>query len=138
MAPGVPGAPGGATPYGLPGVSTVRDNLNDALNQVVARLTAFMTEVASLQVATYVSDRIQDVQYDPGSNAFTAGAQQRALTSIRLDGDTKACVPTDAGQIDQALWAVHTAMVQQAQANRAAMVKTAADALAGLLSVYTR
>ncbi len=125
----------GAVAMGLPGMEAIRDTLGKALGQLADKLVAFMNDVTTLEVATYVSDRIQEVHYDPNTNSFSAGAQQRALTSIRLGGDIKICVPTDAGQIDEALWAIHTGMVQQAQANRTAMIKMAADMLAGLLNL---
>jgi peptidase C25-like protein len=126
--------PEGAVAMGLPSVAAIRDTLGKALGQLAEQLAAFMRDVTTLEVATYVSDRMQEVRYDPGTGNFSTEAQQRALTSIRFDGDTKICVPTDAGQVDAALWAIHTGMVQQAQANRTAMLKMAADMLAGLLN----
>jgi hypothetical protein len=122
-----------ALAMGIPGVDTIRDNLHRALGQLAARLAAFMSDVTTLEVATYVSDRVEDVASEPGTGRFTGDARQRALTQITFDGHTKICVPTNAGQIDDALWTIHTAMVQQAQANRAAMIKTSADVLASLL-----
>jgi hypothetical protein len=53
---------------------------------------------------------------------------------MELDGDTKVLVPkTDMG-IDQELWAIHTAMVAQAQANRTEMIKAIAQAASGLFA----
>lgn len=140
-APTVP-PPGGAdydaASFGLLGGDTARqikDSLTDVLKQLTDRLSAFMNDVTSLQVATYVSENMQDVKYSSASGEFTAGAIQRALTQINLDGDMKICVPMTADQLDADLWAVHVSMVEQAQANRTAMIKTAADVLAGLLGV---
>jgi hypothetical protein len=122
----------------LPGADTIKqiqESLTAALAQMGKRLADFMKEVATLEVATFVSDNTVGVQYESSTDQFTAGARLRALTCIGFDGDMKICVPRDAGQIDQALWAIHTRMVQQAQANQAAMLKTAADVLAGLLGL---
>jgi hypothetical protein len=115
-------------------VQQIRDSLTSALGQMAARLAAFMQEIATLEVATFVSDG-EGAQYDSSTDQFTTGAKLRALTRISFDGDMKVCVPRDAGQIDQALWAIHTSMIQQAQANRTAMLKTAAEVLSGLLGL---
>jgi hypothetical protein len=72
-----------------------------------------------------------EVKYENGQ--FTGGAKLRALTRIKLDGDTLVCVPEKKGEIDQVLWALHSDMVQRAQANRAEMLKTAVTAATGLL-----
>jgi hypothetical protein len=42
-------------------------------------------------------------------------------------------VPTYAGEIDQALWAIHLQTVAQAQAHRAEMVKTLGELVASLI-----
>jgi len=60
-------------------------------------------------------------------------AKLRAFTRIKIDGDTLVCVPERQGEIDEALWAIHLDMVQQAQAHRAEMIKTAVSAATGLL-----
>jgi hypothetical protein len=54
---------------------------------------------------------------------------------MSLDGDTQVLVPTNAEGIDERLWAIHVSMVQQAQTNRAEMVRAIATAAAGLLGV---
>jgi hypothetical protein len=59
------------------------------------------------------------------------------LTHISADGDTQVCVPMDAGELDETLWAIHTDMVNQAMANRTAMMKAVADSLIGLLGPPT-
>ncbi|MBN2305000.1 MAG: hypothetical protein JXQ72_11005 [Anaerolineae bacterium] len=116
-------------------VRQVRDSLSDTLKRLANQLAIFMGDVTSLEVATYVSEAMQDVKFDSQKGEFTAGAVQRALTRINFDGDMKICVPMNADEVDQDVWNVHTAMVAQAQANRAAMIKTVADVLAGLLGV---
>jgi len=111
----------------------VRDSLTNTLQTLAARLASFVEDVTSLEVATFTSESIENTKYDLTAKTFTGGAQQRALTHISLDGDTKICVPIDAGEIDDSLWAIHTQMVQQALANRTAMIKAAADVLIGFL-----
>lgn len=111
----------------------VRENLANTLQTLAARLATFVEDVTSLEVATFTSESMESTKYDLATKTFTGGAQQRALTHISLDGDTKICVPIDSGEIDESLWAIHTQMVQQALANRTAMIKAAADVLTGLL-----
>lgn len=56
------------------------------------------------------------------------------MTRMSLDGDTQVLVPVGDDGVDERLWAIHVSMVQQAQANRAEMVRAIAAAAAGLLS----
>jgi hypothetical protein len=122
----------------LPGAETIKqiqESLANALGQMGERLADFMKEAATLEVATFVSDSAVGVQYESSTDQFTAEARLRTLMRIGLDGDMRVCVPRDAGQIDQALWSIHTSMVQQAQANRAVILKTTAEVLAGLLGL---
>ncbi len=80
---------------------------------------------------TYVSDDLAGVQYDAQTRAF-ANAKLRAMTRVNLDGDTLNVVPEKSSKVDADLWNVHLAMVQQAQTNRAEMLKTAATLLGSL------
>lgn len=130
-----------ATPKGLfgrpdepaePGpFQQVRDTLRSALETLGARIVQFADDVATLEVRTYVSERIEEVRPD-GAQGFEF-AQQRALTYINFDGDTQVVVPVDAGQIDAALWQIHLQTVAQAQAHRQAMLKTVGDLVAGFI-----
>jgi hypothetical protein len=72
---------------------------------------------------------VSGAKYEKGE--FT-NAQLRAITRISLDGDVLNVVPESGGELDRALWEVHLAMVQQAQANRAEMLKTAVSLLGSL------
>jgi hypothetical protein len=129
-------------------VSAVEFGLLDPLKQVQARLTDALQEftvklgetlkqaindASSLEVATYVSDAMTEVAYDAASGRFKEPAQLRALTRINFDGDTLVCVPEKEGAIDEALWAIHTDMVQRAQAQRAELLKAVVSAATGLL-----
>ncbi|EFO78988.1 hypothetical protein OSCT_3149 [Oscillochloris trichoides DG-6] len=157
--PSVPGIPGlGTQPamptgmtdesgasFGLFGSGEKKEGEKGAVSEVVQKLTASIQEFAErigetlkrtiedashLEVETYVADDLTTVNYRSGD--FN-GAQLRAVTRMSLDGDTQVMVPRREGQIDEELWAIHLSMVQQAQANRAEMIRTIANAAAGLL-----
>jgi hypothetical protein len=137
-AAGVPSA-AGATEFGLLGrgedASELRDKLFGAAKSFVERMSQAaekaVSEVTTLEVLTYTSDDIGNVQKDD----MDGTASLRAITRIKADGDLEVCVPATDGQVDQALWELHAGMVQQAQANRAELIRTAIDAVSGLLKV---
>ena len=93
-------------------------------------LEAAIDDATTLEVSTYVSDDMTKVTGDIKSTA-----KLRAITRIKIDGDTVVCVPEKEGEIDKDLWAIHVDMVQQAQANRAALIETAVSAITDLLKV---
>ncbi len=107
------------------------DSLKSALVTLGNKIGEFAGEVATLEVRTYVSDRIEDVRPD-GAKGFQY-AQQRAFTYVAFDGDTQVVVPVDAGQIDDALWKIHLETVAQAQAHRQAMLKTVGELVTGFI-----
>jgi len=128
-----------------PGAQAIDYGLMDSLRQGQARLTSALQQfadtlssalqeavqnISSLEISTYVSDKINDVKYEDGH--FT-GARLRAVTRITFSGDTMVCVPEREDKIDEALWAIHTDMVQRALANRAELLKAAVSAMAGLV-----
>lgn len=108
-------------------------SLGDGLQNLVSRLSEFLgkalDDAASLEIATYVSENLESVRYQ---NGRFKGAQLRALTHIKVDGDTLVCVPEDEGTIDTELWRIHLEMMRQAQASRAELLKTAVEAVTGL------
>jgi hypothetical protein len=112
--------------------------LTDALQEFAVKLGESLKraidDVSSLEVSTYVSDNMTGVTYDSASGQFAGTAKLCALTRINLDGDTLVCIPERDGEIDQAVWAIHTDMVQRAQAHRAELLKAAVSAATGLLS----
>ncbi len=111
-------------------------NLSETLQGFVGRLGEFLgkalDEATSLEVSTYVSEDMSEVKFEGGR--FT-GAQLRAMTRIEIDGDTLICVPETDGEVDMALWKVHTDMVQQAQASRTELLKTVVSAATGLVDL---
>jgi len=55
------------------------------------------------------------------------------MTRIAFDGDTQVYVPAHKQGVDQDLWQIHMAMVQEAQANRAQFLQTMAEMATNLL-----
>ena len=124
-----------AVDYGLFDSDTLkqaRARLINALRQFSDKLGSALEkaidDATTLEVSTYVSDDMSQVRRD-----LAGTAKLRAFTRIKIDGDTLVCVPERQGEIDEALWAIHLDMVQQAQAHRAEMIKTAVSAATGLL-----
>jgi hypothetical protein len=135
---GVPSAPG-ATEFAIwdrgEEASELRDKLIGSAKGFVERMgqaaEKAVSEVTTLEVLTYTSDDMSQVKKDD----MDGTAALRAITRIRADGDIEVCVPAKDGQVDQALWELHSEMVQQAQVNRAELIRTAVDAVSGLLKV---
>jgi hypothetical protein len=110
------------------------ETLQEFATQLSQTLEQTIKDAAHLEVETYVSDDISAVDYRHGN---FSGARLRAVTRMSLDGDTQVLVPDRDGIIDEELWAIHTSMVQQAQANRAEMIRAIASAAAGLFSAIS-
>jgi len=103
-------------------VQQFAENLGQALAKAV-------DDAATLEVSTYVSDS-QTLEI---GNNFPGNSRLRAYTRIKIDGDIQVLIPADAGEVDRVLWSLHLDMIQQAQANRAEMIKAASSAATGLL-----
>jgi hypothetical protein len=112
-------------------VREVAGALTEALGNLASELATFSRNVTSLTVDTYISDDMTSVDV---ANPERSGAVRRASTRVSLDGDMQVVVPREAGALDESLWAIHTQMVAQAQANRAQMLRIAAEALTSLLT----
>lgn len=106
--------------------------LRDFTKKLSVALQNFVTDMSKLEVTTYVSDDIESVQ---SKDDLLKSARLRAFTRIKLDGDTEIVVPSTDGGLDDDLWAIHVAMVQQAQVHRAELLKTAVSAASGLAQV---
>jgi hypothetical protein len=105
------------------------DAIKGMAESAAKAVAAAAADVVTLEVATYTSDQITQVE----RRNLAATANLRAVTVVKPDGDIDVCVPRkEDGDIDQALWQVHADMVQQAQANRAALFKTVVDAVSYL------
>ncbi len=116
-------------------MSELQDAVRKYAADLAAKLNSFVQDISTLEVRTYTTPADQ-VPTDLSSNKIqTEGkATLRAYTTIGLDGDTTALAPLDAaGEINQAVWALHQEMVKQALDNRATMIKTMGDAAAAAL-----
>lgn len=142
--PGGLPAQGSAGSYGLgdlfrsggEAVNETFQKLNETLRGFAEKLSqtlqTTLEDAAHLEVETYVASDLAAIAYRQGD---FSGAELRAVTRMSLDGDTQVLVPQrDGGGVDTELWAVHTSMVAQAQANRAEMIKAIAEAASGLFA----
>jgi hypothetical protein len=115
------------------GVAEVRDKIVGSVQAFIERMThaveKAMTEVTTLEVLTYTSEDLAKVKREDLEGTATL----HALTRIEIDGDIQSFVPTRGGQIDEELWTLHMDMVQQAQTNRAELIRTAVQAISGLV-----
>jgi hypothetical protein len=124
----------GGTDYGV--FDTLRQagaGAGNSLQQFIEKLGAFLgnalDDATSLEVATYTSENITDVRYQDGK---FQGARLRALTRVKVDGDTLVCVPEEDGEVDQALWQIHLDMLKVAQASRAELLRSVVSAATGI------
>jgi hypothetical protein len=110
-----------------------QDGISAALIQFLDKLGDFLSatldEANSLEVRTYVSDEMSQVSYEHGQ---FSGARLFALTRIEIDGNALLCVPEQDGEVNTRIWEIHKDMVQQAQASRAELLKTAISAATNL------
>jgi hypothetical protein len=144
LSPGTPPSPApAAEAYGLfskgdgsgPATGGVSVELRQFMDTLGKFLSNAITEATTLEVKTYVAADMQAVRPDEKKEDFI-GAELRAITLVKMDGDTLVCVPQKDGEVDKELWAIHAEMVKQAQAGRTEMLKTvvaAAQSLAGLI-----
>ncbi len=116
-------------------VQTLADTLRSFAEKMTETLQATLQDVADLQVATYVADDLTTVDFRTGD---FSNAELRAFTRMELGGDTQVLVPRSDLGVDQELWAIHMAMVAQAQTNRAEMFKAIAQVASGLLTAVTK
>ncbi|MGW8251573.1 MAG: hypothetical protein ACWGO1_13085, partial [Anaerolineales bacterium] len=126
--------PATAEEYGLLDIgASVGSGVKKFVDKLGDFLSSALENAASLEIKTYVSENMADVKYESGQ---FSGASLRALTRIKIDGDTDVCVPETDGEVDVDLWQIHMEMVKQAQESRTELLKTvvsAASGLAGLL-----
>ncbi len=102
-------------------------------NTVAETLGQVISDAVSLEVKTYVSANMAQVARGKGSLPEAAGAELRAYTRCALDGDVDTCVPLKPdGEVDQALWSLHSELVAQAQSHRAQLVQALLSVLGPL------
>ena len=103
---------------------TLTKNLGEGISKWAADTT-------SLEIKTYTSTDLTNIEFDNKTGKFTGSNQPRprAMTFIKWDGDITAVIPEG----DQELWEIHSELVRQAQANRAAIVEAVLTALSSLI-----
>ncbi len=121
----------GSGEKGSEAMNKLTTSLQEFAERLGETLKRAIEDASHLEVETYVADDLSTVNYREGD---FSGAQLRAVTRMALDGDTQVVVPRRGDLLDTDLWAIHTSMVQQAQSNRAEMIRTLAAAAAGLFS----
>lgn len=112
-------------------VSEIGQALENFVKKVGDVLSEAVSDATTLEVSTFVTNDMSKIGVEKGK--LTGNPQLRALTIIKLDGDTVLCVPQDEfGKVDVVLWNIHLDMVKQAQVNRSELIKAAVSAVTGL------
>jgi hypothetical protein len=107
-------------------LETLGKQVSEITSALVNRLSEFVHQVQTLEVRSYVTEDLgTDVE------PFT-GAREYAVTRIELDGDTQTVISVELATLEDVMWDVHTRAVEQAQANRAAMLKAVGELLSTL------
>lgn len=124
--------------YGLrDSLREMRERLGGALRSVTESLGGALQraieDATELEVATYVAEDLSSVTFDRTTKRFE-GATLAALTRLSIDGDTAVLVPDQAAGINEELWKLHVAMLEQARSAQQELLRTAASTVAGLLS----
>lgn len=135
-------SPQRASAYGLredieKGMRVVVEQLTRAFTTLANSLATFANDVSSLEVETYSVPKLELIVKDQKGEygqALQVNGKRVAWTHIKLDGDLTAAVPTQDGELNEDLWAIHKDMVELAQANRSEMIRAAADTLVRLIS----
>lgn len=115
-------------------VANLRAALEKFANKVSTILSETVDDVARLQVTTFTSDDMEGVAWDRAKQSFGGDVKKRAVTAMKLDGDTLVVVPRRVSDTDEELWKIHSATVTQAQTYRAEMLKAAVAAATGLFN----
>jgi hypothetical protein len=115
--------------------ATLTHSMQAAADQLAGAIGHLARDVATLQVVTYSSEDLDAVDFDDSTGGFVGPARRRAMTRVRLDGQTTAIVPERDGTVEHEFWAVHCQLVEQAQSQRAKLLESAVAGVAGLLGV---
>jgi L-aminopeptidase/D-esterase-like protein len=112
---------------------TLQQAVKKFASDLATKVNTFISDVSTLEVRTYTTPSGQAEAFSADS-ASAGKATLQAFTSISFDGDTTICVPTDEnGEINKAVWELHQSTVQQAMANRTAMIQAVGEAAASAL-----
>lgn len=130
----VEGVSAGITDDVSAAVTNLRIALEKFANKVSTILSETVDDVTRIQVTTYVADDIEGVAWDKTKGEFGGDVKKRAITTMKLDGDTMVVVPRRGSEVDEELWKIHSATVTHAQNYRAEMMKAAVAAAVGLFN----
>jgi len=117
---------------------TVGDALKTFISQLALAIERLGHDVTSLEVCTYTSDDLNQVQYDPTTGRFNGPVNARVVTRIAFDGDVQVVVPQREGDLNEGLWVLHLAMVREAQNQRAQFLSSMADLAAKIIGMFGR
>jgi hypothetical protein len=112
------------TPGASAATSEIRANLTDALALIGVVLKRALAATDVLEVATYASDDAGGISYEAAQQRFNGAAGPLALTRISLEGGVVTCISRHEGVVDEQIIGLHSAIVQQAQAQRVELLKT--------------
>ncbi len=122
-------------PEGLDPLGQLSSKLQQLVSDLSTTLSNVMNDFAVLEVTTYTSDNMTAINEAALSSLSQSEAiKLRAMTQIKLDGDTRVIVPANEdGEVDEVIWKIHMDTVQQAQHHRAEMFKATVSVTADLL-----
>jgi hypothetical protein len=106
---------------------TLQEAVKKFARDLAQKVNTLVADVSELEVRTYTAPAGQ-IESSIEAPADSKGAL-RACTRVSFEGDTSVWAPTDAdGELDEAVWELHEAAVQQAIANRADTIKSVGEA----------
>lgn len=125
-----------ATEYSLGSLAIEADlGVNAQFQELAGWLAAFLRqaleESSNVEVATYVSNDLAGVRFDPASGRLT-GAELRALARLQFSGETLSCLPEPPEALDPILWQMHMDLLREVQVARRELLKAAILAAGGL------
>ncbi len=120
------------------GDQTLGDSLKQFIKELTDGLGRAADDLSSLEVRTFGASDLSQVTYDYASKQFAGELQLRALTRLAFDGDVLVVVPEKNGELNEALWNAHLAMVKEAQANRAQFLGAMAEMAARLIQLFSK
>lgn len=111
----------------------LRESLKTFTDQLATSLGRAAEDIVTLDVRTYSTRDISAVAQALDAREDVE-ASLRALTRVAFDGDLQVYVPEKLqGGVDEALWMIHRAMVEEAQDSRARFLATMAELATHLL-----
>ena len=120
------------------GDQTLGDSLKQFIKELTDGLGRAADDLSSLEVRTFGAGDLSKVTYDYNTHQFIGELQLRALTRLAFDGDVLVVVPEKNGELNEALWNAHLAMVKEAQANRAQFLGAMAEMAARLIQLFSK